>query len=221
MTERHNDIFKIIAQTLKKDENRMLSIEEPGNKEKNKWGWDSRIRLSYPLQNEPVLKDLSEEELKEDIKKRPYLWYYEMEDRRVNKKVEKVLALNLIEVTVPFGVGCIDWKFDEQDRPLLYEEGKYKTNTLESAKERKREKYEGIKYMANQLLTSNFEKLKTTYNIDKVEVIVKFIVVSSLGVVPKDTYKTIRRICRVCDRDSSQAANIMAKRMSITAIKRS
>jgi hypothetical protein len=94
-------------------------------------------------------------------------------------------------------------------------------NILEMAKERKRQKYEGIELMANRMLTDNIQDLKKMYINEKVEEITRFVIVSSLGVVPKDTYKTIRRICKVCDRDSSQAANIMAKRMSIATIKRS
>jgi hydroxyethylthiazole kinase-like sugar kinase family protein len=130
-------------------------------------------------------------------------------------------VLHLIEVTAPFGYGNIEWQKDENNDDLLYETAKITRNCLEVSKARKEQKCKGIEASARKLLEVNKQSLRNQFHLDDVNVEVDYVVVSSLGVIPKDTHKTIRKITGVRDRDSSQTANLMAKRMSIAAIKRS
>jgi hypothetical protein len=67
------------------------------------------------------------------------------------------------------------------------------------AKRRKEQKYIEIERKASNMLRKNQEYLRQNMQFDRYEVITNYIVVSSLGVIPKDTYKEIRRITKVRD----------------------
>jgi hypothetical protein len=168
-----------------------------------------------------LTKDFSDHEMEEDIKQRPDLWFYQLSNKSQNKVISKVLTLHLVEATVPFGIGSIDFQRNEEKEEDLYNDYILRRNTLKDSKHRKEQKYQLIEAKARDLLRKNDAELRRNFHYDRAEVVTHYIVVSSLGVVPKDTFKEVRRICKVRDRDSSQAATIMAKRISIAAIKRS
>jgi hypothetical protein len=127
MTDRHNDVVKIMAQSLKQNKNEMLNLaENKDNKYRGKYGWNSRIRLPFPYNKKMQTKDFSDQEMDEDIKQRPDLWFYRLEEVKQNKVVSKVLRLHLIEVTVPFGAASIEFAKNDEGKEDLYADYEWK-----------------------------------------------------------------------------------------------
>jgi hypothetical protein len=92
-------------------------------------------------------------------------WFNKIETRSKNKVAEKILALNLVELTILYG--------------------------------------------AESLSAQNEEKIKNISHLAKSEVVTHNIIISSLGIVPKDAHKNVKRV------------NIICKRMAAVVFKRS
>jgi hypothetical protein len=132
-----------------------------------------------------------------------------------------VLTLNLVEVTVPFGYVTVN--FTRKEAGELDNSKMPTTNysSLVEAKSRKEEKYKLITEEAERFLGRYDEELKKTFNISKIREETHFVVVSSLGIVPKETTRAMKRMFKIQGRTESQTINILTKRMSLAAIKRS
>jgi hypothetical protein len=56
-------------------------------------------------------------------------------------------------------------------------------------------------------------KLQATYKVAEIEVIVHYVIVSSMDVVPKSTIKSLNDMFKVQNRVRVQTINLIAKRM--------
>jgi hypothetical protein len=229
MTERHNDVVKILAQALKRCKDEMLPIQKAVNGEISdtyvgRYGWNSCIQMpSINLEDIIPKRDLNKEELEADVRLRPDLWFWRVETTNQDNIERRCLTLNLIEVTVPWGSGKYEWKKDEDNQELLYELGNVENDTLSIARQRKEQKYAVIEEHGRKLIEKNMGFLKDNlkFAFDDTAVVTHYVIISSLGIVPKETYKTVRQLFKVRDRNSSQAAYLIIKRMVVAVLKRS
>jgi hypothetical protein len=160
-------------------------------------------------------------ESENSIYRRPDLWYYKVDDVIKKDNLEKVLTLNLVEVTVPFGYATVNFTRTEEGDINDSKMPITNYNSLVEAKRRKEKKYKLIKEEAEKFLGGYDEELKKTFDVSKIRVETHFVIVSSLGIVPQETTKMMKRMFKIQGRTESQTINILPKRMSLAAIKRS
>jgi hypothetical protein len=104
MTIRHNDVVAILAQQLKKFSRQMIDLSESKKKSfKMKLGWNSTICLPYGKKDATERDETIDPRFEEEARRKPVLWYYKLDEKEVKHETIKVLQLNLVEVTIPFG----------------------------------------------------------------------------------------------------------------------
>jgi hypothetical protein len=104
MTEKHNDICRIIGQYLNKFKSQIISLEENKTQAmKLKIGWNSQINLPFKFPNEDEENDNDVEGFEEARKRKPDLWFWKFETETIKRESFKILSLNLIEVSFPYG----------------------------------------------------------------------------------------------------------------------
>jgi hypothetical protein len=114
ITERYDDICRIIYQELKAYQHEMVNInDKPGKKSKVN-GCNSQIKLpthfkDHILEEQTPVRDMREGQLHEEVRSRPNIWSYKIDKFKMNKVQKSKLTLNLIEVSVPFGHGKAEW----------------------------------------------------------------------------------------------------------------
>jgi hypothetical protein len=76
----------------------------------------------------------------EEGKRRPDIWFYRIEEDKVNGIIEKKLVCNLVEVTIPWG----EVKGFQQVDNITYKTQDIADDSLTQARKRKSDKYEAI-----------------------------------------------------------------------------
>jgi HSP90 family molecular chaperone len=74
-------------------------------------------------------------------------------------------------------------------------------NTLKNAREKKVRKYEPIIKEANEWLQANIEEIRIKHKVSSANVEAKFIIISSLGIIPKTTE---RDVCDIVSSDKKE-----------------
>jgi hypothetical protein len=128
--------------------------------------------------------------------------------------VKKVLMLNLIEVTVPWGNANVDLT-----GPVLPEIVFEDTNSLVRARKKKEDKYRMIERYAKLMLDKYQDEIKAKFKVDEIDFRTLYIVVSSLGVVPKETAKDFRKLMNGAGKATKTIMKFYLRRMSLAAIK--
>jgi hypothetical protein len=72
---------------------------------------------------------------------------------------------------------------------------------------------------AKKFLMKFDNEIKKTFNVSEVKVETHFVVVYSLGVVPKETTRTLKKMFKINGRTESQMINSLTKRMALAALK--
>jgi hypothetical protein len=164
ITQRHIDIVEIVAQHLKRFKNQIVDLDDKDKRKKfkTKLGWNSTVKLPYHTEQEIP------EEFEEESKRKPDIWFYKLEDRTKNKEKQKVLSLNLVEVTVPFGYAQAEFfktpndEIDEAKKPNII------VNSLSKALQRKSQKYFTINRFAQHLIDTKNDKLLNMFHVSDV-----------------------------------------------------
>jgi hypothetical protein len=103
--------------------------------------------------------------------------------------VKKVLMLNLIEVTIPWE--NVNVELTGQVLPEITFED---TSSLVRARKKKQDKYRMIERYATLLLGKQEDEIKAKFKVDEIEIRTLYIVVSSLGVVPREKMNDFRKL---------------------------
>jgi hypothetical protein len=80
-------------------------------------------------------------------------------------------------------------------------------------------KYIRIEAYARTILDNHEQEIIKIYNIKEIQVVTHYIILSSLGVVRKETSKTIRRMFKVRDRVEKHTVNLICKRFYLKRLK--
>jgi hypothetical protein len=108
---------------------------------------------------------------------------------------------------------------DQNDLPDETKDPVINTNSLEIALRKKKEKYVPIIEYATDIISNHRIDLMNMYKISDMRVYVHYVIISSLGVVPKTTIQTLNNIFRLRGRVETQTMNIIAKRCSMSVLK--
>jgi hypothetical protein len=96
-TYRHNNIGKIIAQAINNHNPQDIIKSENDNL----LNWNQELKLRKDIRT--TEKDINVEAVpeEEESKRRLDIWFYRIEEDKVNGIIEKKLVCNLVEVTIP------------------------------------------------------------------------------------------------------------------------
>jgi hypothetical protein len=196
MTTRHNDVCKILSQYLKMLKKKLIDItNEKVEKLDNKIGWNTRIKIRY----ETAENEISEQEEDEAIRCRPDLWFWKTENCIIKKETFPILTLNLVEVTIPFGLA--DVEFEKANGQIIESSPPNIVNSsLVNARRRKEVKYHKIEEYTKHMINQERDRLKLTYKVADIQVKIWYVVVSSLGIVPKEALNTLKDMFKVQNR---------------------
>jgi hypothetical protein len=90
-------------------------------------------------------------------------------------------------------------------------------DTLTQARKRKSNKYEAIEKNIKDWLNMYKEEIKQKYHVDKTEVKIHSIIISTLGILQTQTYSDFIRLIRIKDSGKRQLAKNWVKRMILQA----
>jgi hypothetical protein len=95
---RHNNVGKIIAQAINNHNPQDIIKSKNGNL----LNWNQELKLPKDIRT--TEKDINIEAVpgKEEVKRRPDIWFYRIEEDKVNGIIEKKLVCNFVEVTIPW-----------------------------------------------------------------------------------------------------------------------
>jgi hypothetical protein len=147
-------------------------------------------------------------------RRRPDIWYYTKEKNGNTNE----LNLDLIEVTIPWNNVVINpEKFekgtDDKYKFALFDTKDIMENSLFKARERKEEKYKDIFKEAEIWLKRNEEEINIKHKISKINVKCKYVVISNLGVISKNTEEDVCSIVSANAKEKQRYGRMWLKRM--------
>jgi hypothetical protein len=207
MIKRHNNVGRIIAQVIEANNRKKLIKSISGQI----IHWNQELRLPDEINNPIKFPNVFD---REESRRRPDIWYYAEEKR--GEKTE--LVFNLIEVTIPWNDAVINQsKFDKEG------EWKYKLepftskdiiqSSLAVARDKKVKKYEPI------VKEENLEVIQIKHKVSSIKVEPKFIIISSLGIVPKATENDMCSIVSSEKNEKLRYGRMLLKRMINQAVR--
>jgi hypothetical protein len=108
------------------------------------------------------------------------LWFWKIEQETIKKESFKILSLNLVEVTVPFGWCDVEYPKDQEGQIIDSEKPKLIKNSLIVALDKKKKKYVEIEAYANHLIQANKQKLLQIYHVREVRVKIHYVLYPQL-----------------------------------------
>jgi hypothetical protein len=97
-TYRHNNVGKIIAQAIN-NHNPQDIIKSDNN---NLLNWNQELRLPKDVKTVEKNIEVAAISQEEEGKRRPDIWFYRIEEDKINGIIEKKLVCNLVKVTIPW-----------------------------------------------------------------------------------------------------------------------
>jgi hypothetical protein len=188
-TSRQNNVGKIIAQAINNHNPQDIIKSDNGNL----LNWNQELRL--PKDVKTVEKNIEVAAIPEEDegKRRPDIWFYRIEEDKCNGMIEKKLVCNLVEVTIPWG----EVKEFQHIENTTYKAEDIAEDSLSISRKRKSDKYEAIEKNMKGWLNMYKDEIKKKYLVERVEVKTFYIIISSLGVLQKQTYNDFLRLLRI------------------------
>jgi hypothetical protein len=188
----HNNVVRIIVQVIEANNRRTLIKCETGQY----IHCDQELRLPDMINNP---KRNTEFFNRENSKRKPDIWYY----TKVKKGSTTGLNLNITEVIIPRNVAVINpEKIDANSDPSYihapFDSKDVQINALADSRKKKIDKYGPIINETNTWLQENLEEIRIEQKVSNVTMACKFIIISKLGIVPKETE---RDMCSLIDFD--------------------
>jgi hypothetical protein len=161
-TYRHNNVGEIIAQAINNHNSQDIIKSENGNL----LNWNQELKLPKDVRTVEKNIDVAAIPPEEEGKRRPDIWFYRIEEDKVNDIIEKKLVCNLVEVTIPWS----EVKEFQHTMNTTYKTQVIADDSLTQTRKRKSDKYITIEKNMKGWLEMYKEEIKKKYQVDRTEV---------------------------------------------------
>jgi hypothetical protein len=213
MTKRLNKVGRKLVQSIEANNRKKLVKSTNGQF----IHWNQELKLSDEVRNPKKYPSVID---RQESKRRPDKWHYSREDKYERKE----LVLNIVEINIPWNDAVINPEKFQKDGDKSYKLRPFRTqdvneNTLAAARSRKIEKYEPIIKEAAQWLRENSEQICILHKVSDIRVVARYVIISSLGIVPKATEDDVCSIISSEKKDKLRYGRMWLKRMINQAIR--